>query len=207
MGRYGNGQLFLRLVNDGKLVFQTVFTQHKEKLCGERQGHILEERVAFVVHISSPQPCALFVGRVCHYGVFPLVQESVNVVVERRSLVDRQLVSRIRGFQHTVCKTVRQIQGGQSPDFGRLLDVLRGVVLVPAEKFHAVCVIVETQHVGADARSDQCGIASGAELDALHALPVDLGCGILHNGLILSYDFPQMWRNVFIFRHSDELCR
>ena len=181
VGCYRNRQLLRGLVGNGELVLQTVFAQHEEKVRCEPQRHVLEERILLVVHIRSPQPCTFLIGGICHNVVLPLMKETVDMVVERSRFVYRQLIGRIRGFQHAVCKTVRQVQRRQTPDFRRLPDVLRCVVLVPAEKFHAVGIVVKPQHVRTDSRCDQCGIAAGTKLNAFHTLPVDFCCCVLHN--------------------------
>ena len=73
------------------------------------------------------------------------------MVVERCSLVHRQVILRIRGAQNAVGKPVGQVQRRQTPDLRRCPNVVGGIRLIPAEKFNAVYIVVQAQHVGADA--------------------------------------------------------
>ena len=180
MGGDRNRQLVLGLVLDGELVLQTGLAQHEQELCGKRQREVLEERVVLIIYIAGAHPCAIFVGALRNNGMHTLVQEAVNVVVERCSLVHRQVILRIRGAQNAVGKPVGQVQRRQTPDFRRCPNVVGGIRLIPAEKFNAVYIIVQAQHVGADARRNQCGISAGGELYAFQALPIYRFCLIFH---------------------------
>ena len=113
------------------------------------------------------------------------MQEAMNVVVERCLFIDWQLIGMVRSPQHTICETVRQIQGGESPYFCGILDRIRGILGIPTEELHAVFVIVHADDIGADFIGNPCSVAAGGKLHAIHALPIYNFCCMHHQNLTI----------------------
>jgi hypothetical protein len=98
----------------------------------------------------------------------PFVKESVDVAAVGSSLVYGEVVYCIGSFKHTVCKAVREIEGRESPYFGRLLYVGSGIFLLVAEKLQTVVIVSETDNVSTYLISQPCLIAACLQLHTLY---------------------------------------
>ena len=64
--------------------------------------------------------------------------------VIKKGLVYRELIAGVGGFQNSLIKSVREVEGRKSPDFPCVIDLVNGSFLFESENFHTVFIVVES---------------------------------------------------------------
>ena len=166
-------------------MLQTVFAEGKGQLNAEAEREIFKERIVFIIVICGLDDGAVLVCVMRHDLIDALMQEAVDMVIVGRGLVDRKMINCIRCFQDAVCKAVRQIERGQSPDLCGLTQDLRRVIRRKAEHVDPVNGVAQTDDIGAELIGDICLISAGGEHNAGRTVEGSLLSCIHDTGILL----------------------